>query len=251
MLIFGEKQMNAEEKVKLPIIIAHRGASVAAPENTLASITAAMQARADWVEWDTQITVDGQVLVQHDETLERFIGKKVNIAKLTFEEARALDVGSWFDEKFAGERMPTLAEAIELSLPQLVPLIERKSGSAKQHFDVLHKLDVVEKVAVQSFDWIFLEQLRELAPEIRIGALGKKKIGEKKIAEVLKLKPDFIGWKAKDLRQGDVERFHEEGIKVAVWTVDAPSEIRKFVSWGVDAIITNDPARTREVVEGE
>ena len=242
--------MNADEKVRLPIIVAHRGASVAAPENTLASIRAAVQAGADWVEWDTRVTSDGRLLLQHDETLERFTGKKMKVADLTFDETQKVDVGEWFDERFAGEKMPALWEAIEVSLPGVMPLIERKAGSAEQHFTVLRGMNVLEQVVVQAFDWEFLRQLRELAPEMRIGALGKKKIGKEKMAEVLELKPNYVGWKAKDLRQGDVERLHAEGIGVVVWTVDSPAEIRKFVSWGIDAIITNDPAHTRKIVEG-
>ena len=251
ILVYREKPMNAEDKMKMPIIVAHRGASVEAPENTLASIRAAVQAGADWVEWDTQITADGQVLVQHDETLERFVGKKLKITELTFEQVRALDVGSWFDEKYAGEKMPTLEEAIESALPKSLPLIERKSGSARQHFEILHKMDVIDKVAVQAFDWEFLRELRKLAPGLKMGALGKKKISNENLAAFVEMKADFVGWKAKDLKRKDVERLHAKGIEVAVWTVDDPEEIRKFVSWGIDAIITNDPTRTRKIVEGE
>ena len=88
-----------------------------------------------------------------------------------------------------------------------------------------------------------------MAPELKLGALGEKKITDKKLLDIVAMNVDFVGWKAKDLRRGDVERFHANGIKVAVWTVDAPKDIRKFVSWGVDGIITNDPARTRKIVE--
>jgi glycerophosphoryl diester phosphodiesterase len=234
-----------------PIVIGHRGSAGESPENTLASIKAAVQARADWVEWDTRVTIDGRVLVQHDATLERFVGKKLKISKLTFEEARALDVGSWFDDKFKGEQMPTLEEAIESSLPKSKPLIERKSGSARQHFEILEKMGVIEKVAVQAFDWDFLRDLRKLSPGLELGALGEKKISDEKLLAIVEMKVGFVGWKAQGLKRGDVERLHANGIKVAVWTVDDPKEIRKFVSWGIDAIITNDPVRTRQIVEGQ
>jgi len=241
--------MNAEDKVKLPIIVAHRGASVAAPENTLASIKAAVQARADWVEWDTRVTIDGQILLQHDDTLQRYIGDKVKIADMTFDQARAYDLGSWFNKRFAGEKMPSLKEAIEASLPNVMPLIERKAGSAQQHYGVLREMDVMDQVVVQAFDWEFLRELRKLAPELRLGALGSKAIKEKHFAEIFEMKPEYVGWGSTGLKRKDIERFQAEGIQVAVWTVDDPKEVRKFMSWGIDAIITNDPARTRKVLE--
>jgi len=241
--------MSGEEK-KMPIIIAHRGASVAAPENTLAAIKAAQGAGADWVEWDTRVTADGRLLLQHDKTLERFTGEKVAVEALTFEQARQRDVGAWFGKRFAGETMPGLEEAVEAALPGLVPLIERKTGSAGQHFEVLRGMDVMEKVVVQAFDWDFLRELRKLAPGLRLGALGSKEISDEKLAAIADLKVGFVGWKAVDLKREDVGRLHGIGVDVAVWTVNDPQEIRKFLSWGVDAIITDDPASTRRVVEG-
>lgn len=241
----------SEEGKKIPLIIAHRGASVEAPENTLAAIKAAHRAGADWVEWDTRVTADGRLLLQHDKTLEGFTGEKVAVETLAFEQARQYDVGSWFDQRFAGEKMPELAEAIGAALPGLVPLIERKTGSAEQHFKVLQGKDVMEKVVVQAFNWDFLQELRKLAPGLRLGALGEGGISDEKLATIAGLKVGFVGWKATDLKRGDVERLHGIGVDVAVWTVDDPLEIRKFVSWGVDAIITDDPANTRKVVELE
>lgn len=234
-----------------PIIIAHRGASVAAPENTLAAIRAAHDAGADWVEWDTRVTADGVLILQHDETLERFLGEKgkVKIVDLSFSETQAYDMGWWFDKRFEGEKMPSLAEAIKIALPDAVPLIERKTGSAKQHVDVIRELKVADQVVVQAFDWKFLEQLRQLAPEIEMGALGSKPIQEKQFKQLFKLNPEYVGWGKADLKLSDVERFHEKEIKVLVWTVDEEEEIRKFVSWGIDGIITNKPAETQKVVE--
>lgn len=257
MFVSGEKVMNAEERMKMPLIIAHRGASVSAPENTLASIKAAVQARADWVEWDTHVTSDGHLLLQHDGSLTRFIGENIAISSISLEESKAYDVGSWFDEKyglrngikFAGEKMPSLQQAIKESLPHVTPLIERKTGSAQQHLAVIREMEAVDKVIVQAFDWEFLKDLRKLAPKLKLGALGSKPIKEKQFVEIFEIKPGYVGWGSKYLKRSDIERFQAEGIKVAVWTVDKPKEIRKFVSWGIDAIITNDPDRTRKVVE--
>ncbi len=252
IVLLGTYAVKAEKKMDQPLIIAHRGASVAAPENTLAAIKLALEAQADWVEWDTRVTADGVVLLQHDESLERYLGEKgkVKVADLTFDEAQAYDLGWWFAKEFEGEKMPTLQEAIETSLPQALPLIERKTGTAEQHIAVIRKLKVEGQVVVQAFDWKFLKELRRLAPEIRMGALGSKEIKEKHFTQVFAMKPEYVGWSRKDLKRSDVERFHAEAIKVLVWTVDEEDDIRKFVLWGVDGIITNDPANTRKVVEG-
>ncbi len=251
--VLGIGLMSAEEKKMSVKIIAHRGASALAPENTLVAIKAAAEAGADWVEWDTRVTADGVLILQHDETLEKYLGKKgrVKIAKMTFEESQAYDVGWWFAKRFEGELMPSLQQAIEASLPKMLPLIERKTGSAQQHIEVIRKMKVEDQVVVQAFDWKFLKQLRQLAPEIKMGALGSKAIKKKQFKQLFELKPEYVGWGSGDLKRSDIERFHEKGIKVLVWTVDAEKEIRKFIEWGIDGIITNDPGNTRKVVEAE
>lgn len=243
--------MSAEEEKMKTLIIAHRGASALAPENTLASIQAAAEAGADGVEWDTRVTADGILILQHDDTLERYLGKKgkVKVVEMTFAESQHYDLGWWFAKEFEGEKMPTLQQAIEASLPKLMPLIERKTGSAQQHVEVIRKLKVEDRVVVQAFDWKFLKDLRRLAPEIRMGALGSKPIKEKQFKQLFALQPEYVGWGSGDLKRSDVERFHQKGIKVLVWTVDGEKEIAKFVEWGIDGIITNDPGNTRKVVE--
>ncbi|MCF6313893.1 MAG: hypothetical protein L3J39_15715 [Verrucomicrobiales bacterium] len=245
------QSMGAEEEKLRPKIIAHRGASVVAPENTLASIKAAQEAGADWVEWDTRVTADGVLILQHDADLQRYLGKKGKgkVAEMSFEASQDYDLGWWFAKQFEGEKMPTLQQAIELALPKMLPLIERKTGSAAQHVEVIRKLKAADQVVVQAFDWKFLKKLRQLAPEIKMGALGSKPIKGKQFKQLFELKPEYVGWGSGDLKRGDVERFHQQGIKVLVWTVDDGEEIAKFVSWGVDGIITNDPANTRKVVE--
>jgi glycerophosphoryl diester phosphodiesterase len=96
-------------------VIGHRGASAYAPENTLASFALAMELRADWFELDCTLTKDGEVIVIHDETVDRTTNAKGNVADLTLAELKRLDAGSWKDPKFAGERLPTLAEALDLA----------------------------------------------------------------------------------------------------------------------------------------
>ena len=185
-------------------IAAHRGASASAPENTTAAIARAIDAKADLVEFDVRATRDGELLLFHDKTLERYGGGKKPFADLSSEEALQLDVGSFFDAGFAAERPPTLAQAIQQCLKgNSIPLIEHKTGSAAAYSAVLRDLDVVDKVIVQSFDWEFLADLRALEPDLRLGALGKEEVGEKTLAKIAEFAP----------RDGGLEGFrhHQPG----------------------------------------
>jgi glycerophosphoryl diester phosphodiesterase len=231
-----------------PLIIAHRGACAEAPENTIPAIRAAVKARADGIEWDTRTTSDGHLILQHDATLKRFVGKDVRVKDLSFDQARRYDVGSRFGKQFAGTGMPTLREAIEAALPGAIPFIERKTGSAEQHLEVVRSLKATDKVVVISFDWQFLLRLRQLEPKLKIGASGSKKPDKEHFETLRRLRPEYVVWEAGGLRKNDVAAFHRLGAKIVVWTVDAPDKIRKFASWGVDRIITNDPAGARKAL---
>jgi len=189
----------------------------------------------------------------HDADLKRYTGEKTAFEALGFLEARQLDVGSWFDGKktFAEERPPTLEEAIRFCLEGgKTPLIERKSGSAAAHLKVIRDAKATDRVVVQAFDWKFLAEFRALAPEIPIGALGSKGIDKVRLAELARLKPDWIGWNHQFLSQADIARFQAMGAKVAVWTVNDLNRIREFTAWGVDAVITDRPGEARQTVEG-
>ncbi len=242
----------AQEEPETPLIIAHRGDSANAPENTAAAIRSAVAAKADLVEFDTRETSDGHLFLFHDGSLKRFTGAKTAFEALGFEEARKLDVGTWFDPEkktFADERPPTLEEAIRFCLDGgTMPLIERKTGSAEAHVKVIRDLKAEDKVIVQAFDWGFLREMRRLAPEIVIGALGDKKPDAKRMAELKELRPQWVGWNQKYLDESGIDAFHDLGAKVAVWTVNDLARLRQFAAWGVDGLITDRPGEARDSV---
>ncbi len=237
-----------------PLIIAHRGDSQKAPENTATAIRSAVVAKADLIEFDVRETADGALLLFHDSDLKRFTGRKTVFESLGFEEARKLDVGSWFDPEkktFAEERPPTLEEAIRFCLEgNTRPLIERKSGPASAYVKVIREMKAEDRVIVQAFDWDFLRDLRRLAPEVVIGALGDKEPDDGRIAELAELRPEWIGWNQKYLAKAGIDRFHELGARVAVWTVNDLARLRQFADWGVDGLITDRPGDAREAVFG-
>ncbi len=241
------------------LIIAHRGASAYAPENTLAAFRLAAKQGADLIEDDYYATQDGRLIVIHDSTLDRTTdavakwgGKKILVRSKTMDELRQLDAGSWKDKKFAGEKLPTFDEAIRVMLDGgCVPLLERKGGTPEQTLAELKRIDAVEKVVVQSFDWLFLTQLHKLEPKIVLGALGERKLTDQRLKVAKGTGAAVIGWEYKDIDQDVVDRVHAAGLKIWAWTADKPEDIQRLKSLGVDGIITNRPDSTRKTVEAK
>ena len=143
--------------------IGHRGNSLFAPENTVASFRAC-EGKAHLVELDGRVTSDGQIVVMHDATVDRTTDGTGSVSALTLAQLRALDAGSWFGVNFTGERIPTLEESLTNILSFATPLIEQKTGSAALYVAELRRLNVISKVVVQSFDWNFLSAMRALEP---------------------------------------------------------------------------------------
>ncbi len=229
-------------------IIAHRGDSKAFPENTMVAIQSALTVKADLIEFDVREVKGGGLYLFHDADLKRFKLGDRNVAELSAKEAESVDVGSWHDPKFASERAPTLKDAIEACLDgKTTPLIERKTGPADAYISVIRELNAEKDVIVQSFDWQFLTEIREKAPEIRIGALSGDELDEARWQRLQKLKPEWVGWKAKILNDKLIQRFQKAGFQVAVWTVNDDKEIQKFFRWKIDAVITDRPAQARKL----
>jgi len=241
------------EEWETPVLIAHRGASTVAPENTAASIREATRLGAKVVEFDVRVTSDGKLLLFHDGDLKRFFSSSKTFEELSEKEAVELDVGSWFDSvKFSTERPILLETAIQLCHEGgATPLIERKTGSAKEYAEVLRRLDVIDTVIVQAFDWDFLTDLQKELPELRIGALGSKELDEKRWDTLKTLQPDWIGWNYKDFKIADIEKIHGQGAKVALWTVNDMKAVATFLEAGVDGIITDETEKGLKVLAAQ
>lgn len=238
------------------LIIGHRGASAYAPENTLAAFKLAVAMKADLVEDDYHVTKDDRLIVIHDSTVDRTTdaikkwgGQKIAVKSKTLAELRTLDAGSWKDPRFAGEKLPTFGEAARTMLKGSVPLLEQKSGSAKQTLAELKEIDAVEKVVVQSFNWQFLRQLHDLEPKIVLGALGNGELTATRIRVIMKTGAGVVGWEHKDLNADAIQRIHAAGMRAWAWTVDDEKDIRRLVEAGIDGIITNRPDNTRRLVK--
>jgi glycerophosphoryl diester phosphodiesterase len=232
-----------------PVVVAHRGASEDFPENTVAALRAGAAAGALVVEFDVQQTKDGAWVLLHDVTCDRTtdavarLGRKdVRIDELTLEQARALDAGAWKGKAFAGERLPTLAEALAAIFPA-IPLVERKAGDAKALVDELRRLDAIDRVVVQAFDWPWLHEARAAEPRLALGVLGGKALSKAQLDEAAAMQAGLVHWDHRTLDVAAATQARAAGALLCVYTVDPDVLLLGAAAIGCDLITTNRPAR--------
>lgn len=251
------EETTAEELInsQRPLIIAHRGDSLTAPENTLPAFQAAVDVGSDLVELDYVHSSDGVPFVIHDDTLDRttdakqiFGGEKITLQSKSVKELERLDAGAWFDPKFTGTKLPTLEAALDTIQKGSMTLIERKEGEPKTLIDLLRKNDLLESVVVQSFDWEFLAECHALAPELVLGALGAKELSTSKLDEIKKSGAKIVGWHYLYLSRQRIGMIHDAGLKSWAWTVDEPRWATRLVKWGLDGVITNMPGKMKTLL---
>jgi glycerophosphoryl diester phosphodiesterase len=226
--------------------IAHRGNSMFAPENTVAAFTSAL-GKSDMVESDVRITADGHLVIMHDTTVSRTTDGTGSVSALTLAQIRALDAGSWFGPEFAGELVPTFEEMLNSILPHATPLIEHKAGPASAYVAELQRLGAVSNVVVQSFDWNFLANVRALEPGIQLAALGSGLLTQEKLTSMINSGATTVAWEKSAVGPAQVSMVHDAGLALFVWTVNSGVEMQNFIALGVDGIISDDPARVKQV----
>jgi glycerophosphoryl diester phosphodiesterase len=228
-----------------PLVIAHRGASGTAPENTLPAFERAVQLGADMIELDVQLTRDGEVVVVHDWTLERTCDGSGLVRERSLAEIQRLDAGSWFDARFRGARVPTLGEVLAtIALPINVEL--KPAGDEGLEAAALAVVDGAgarERIVFSSFETGALERLRACSPSATIALLWE--------AGPL---PDALRWirrvgaRALHLRKDAATHatlavLARAGVPVRVWTVNDPGEMARLGAAGVDGVFTDYPER--------
>jgi glycerophosphoryl diester phosphodiesterase len=239
-------------KGKYPIIVtAHRGHSGEHPENTLASFRGAIATGADMVELDVHLTRDNEVVVIHDDTLERTTDGKGSVADKTLTELKALDAGAWFNPRFAGERIPTLAEVMDACRGRIRINIELKKGKhfpytmeelADRTLAVVEKAGMTDQVLFSSFDPAAIDRIRDKAPRLPIAVITQKPWATPGEAGGGKRYPT-INSSFKNLSEKNVRLAHAAGLTVHAWTVNTPADMERVIALGVDGIITNHPDR--------
>ncbi len=227
--------------------IAHRGASVDAPENTLAAFERARELGADGIELDVRLCADGTPVVIHDATVDRTTNGSGRVADMTLMELKQLDAGTWFDPAFAGQRIPTLEETLVSVGSELLLNIELKGHDllgrrlARAVVDLVEHYRLAERVVVSSFNPLPLHRVQKIAPQIPTGLLYiwaffprvARLLSPRRYAamhpSVAALSQDHADW----IRRHDY--------RIHVWTVDDPIDMSRLIGWGVGAIITNMP----------
>jgi glycerophosphoryl diester phosphodiesterase len=233
-----------------PIILAHRGDLAHAPENTLPSFSQAIQKGADGVELDAKLTVDGQVIVIHDATVDRTTNGAGKVASYTLDAIRKLDAGTWFDQKFVGTQVPLLEEVFEtvgkdrLINIELTNYSTPRDGLTTKVCELIQRHNNQEQIIFSSFFPSNLKIAAQLLPSVPRGLLAM---------------PGLIGLWARSFgfmfgeyqalhphisnaSREQVQRAHRIKRRVHVWTANTPDEITRLKDWGVDGIFTDDPA---------
>jgi len=229
-------------------VMAHRGSSKAAPENTLASVKRAIEDGADWLEIDVQETADGKVVVYHDSDFMRLAGKDLKVWNATLADLRDIDVGSWFAPEFAGERVPTLGQVLDQCRGHIGVNIELKYYGHDEQLeqrvaDVVasHRMDA--HVTAMSLKIDLVKKMKSIRPDWKVGLLMSVSAGNPKNIDA-----DFLAVNAKFANRNMIQSAHRNAKEVYVWTVDDAPTMSVMIGRGVDCIITNHPALARSVI---
>jgi glycerophosphoryl diester phosphodiesterase len=231
------------------LIIAHRGASGDFPENTLAAFAAAIEAGAQMCELDVQLTADGVAVVIHDETIDRTTDGRGKVAAMSLAEIRSVDAGGKFGSAFAGARIPTLEEVLELAQGRCALNVELKgAGVEREVCRLVRAHQAIADTIVSSFQWDALAAARELEPELRMGVLVDQE-ADAMLEAAIRLRAVSVNPRYDTVGPAMVERAHGEGLQVLVWTIDKAARMRRMMAMGVDGIMTNYPARLAALVK--
>jgi glycerophosphoryl diester phosphodiesterase len=232
-----------------PVVIAHRGDSAHAPENTLSAFRMAADKGADAVEFDVKLSADGHVIVIHDQTVDRTTNGHGDVRRLPLAALQNLEAGVRFEGQFPGERIPMLDEVFETVGKRLHMNVELTNYATPgdklvaKVVEVIRRHDMQDRVLFSSFFPGNLRKARALLPEVPRGLLAwsgwmgfpARTFGWR--GDIYALHPYFS-----NVNVGLVQRLHTAGRRVHVWTVNAEAEMKRLIDLGVEGIFTDDPA---------
>ncbi len=234
------------------VIIAHRGASGLAPENTLASFAKAVEFGAEYFELDVQLSSDDSLMIMHDDTIDRTTSGNGALVTKTYDQLRAVDAGSWFSPAFSGEKIPTLSEALDLALAapyRVGVVIEIKAATAgivEKTVAAVQRRSMQDRVIISSFNLSQITQSKQIDPSIPVHLFAT--ITATHISQVAAIKGEWVG-SGGAITKALIDLAHAQNIRMNKWTVNSASEMRTLINLGVDAITTNFPDVARALLD--
>ncbi len=240
----------------IPLIIAHRGASGYAPENTLTAFRKAVELGCQMIELDVRLSADEVPVVLHDGTLARTAGDPRRINQLTVAQLQQLDAGRWFAPEFTGERIPTLVEALH-AIPETMTInIELKPNTpgqlqrlAEQVAAVIAGQRAERRVLCSSFAHKVLWALRHRAIALPLGYLVEGRIAQEQFTEAKGLQATALILQGQWTTPAVVRQAHANRLKVFSYTINRPLQMRQLLTRGVDGLMTNYPDRLAQVID--
>lgn len=238
-----------EEALSGISISSHRGYSLMAPENTLASLESAIGARSDFAEIDIQQAGDGTLVLLHDQSLWRTTGLNKELKYLSLKEIKQLDAGSWFSGRFLYTPIPTLEEALRFSKGKIRLNIDIKVYGGEKNLestlaDLIDQYDFEHQCIISSTDYRVLVRLKSIQPELKTGLILSAAYGNFYGNEFV----DFYSIRSTFITKSIVESAHRYGKEIHAWTVNKTGELERMKALGVDCIITDNPIHAREVL---
>jgi glycerophosphoryl diester phosphodiesterase len=229
------------------MVIAHRGASADAPENTLSALELAINDGADWVEIDVQETRQGEVVVIHDSDLKKIGGSGLKVFEASLAELQSVDIGSWMDSSFSDQRVPTLQQVLALCKDRINIVIELKYYGEERQLeervaDIVDAAGMQDQIVVMSLSYPGIQKMKSIRPGWMVGLLSSVAIGD-----ITRLNADFFAVNATFAKRSFIRRAHNRNRKVLVWTVNDPVSMSAMMSKGVDGIITDKPALASKI----
>ncbi|MGO5065841.1 glycerophosphodiester phosphodiesterase [Clostridium sporogenes] len=235
-------------------ILAHRGASAYAPENTMVAFKKAIDMNADGIELDVHLSKDGYIVIIHDEKVDRTTNGKGEVKDFTLDELKKLDAGFWFSDEYKGERIPTLEELLKLINDTNIYLnIEIKAGYRiypnieEKVIDIIEKYKMLDRVIISSFDHYSLVRVKEINLNIKTGMLYEAALYEPwdyaRSIKVEALHPNYI-----TLTKEFIDKANINNLEINPYTVNDENDMERLIKSKVTSVITNYPDKAHQII---
>ncbi|EKR08781.1 glycerophosphodiester phosphodiesterase [Leptospira kirschneri] len=247
--------------LKRPLVFAHRGFSGEFPENTMIAFQKAIREKVDLIELDVTLSEDREVVVIHDDDLDRTTKLVGNVRKFKSEILSELDAGSWFDRKFKKEKIPFLKDVLRLIQKSKTDLnIEIKSTALDSYINensielnVLHlirRFQISHRVVISSFSWECLERIRNIDSQVKLGVLVGDGSGNVSEAVIFgeKIKAWSIHPSMEDALEENLRSISEKNFLSVIYTVNEKKDMKRFLDFGADGLFTNFPKTMKKLI---